>query len=212
MTHPRAPEAPTAESGAVAAVEIGPLIRALRRRLGLTLSEIGRRAGVSVGFLSQVERGQVALSMAALMRLAEALGVDPGFFLSSAAAPAAVFRAERRQYQIVGAPPLHSAKISADLPGSALHAVLVRVPAGFASDAVRHEGEELIFVLEGAATLHLGEADYALGPGDSVHFRAQTWHRWTNPLPRASRVIWVGTLPMGRRPERDTKRAQGQQG
>jgi transcriptional regulator with XRE-family HTH domain len=56
----------------------GPVIRELRRGQGLRLKDLADRAGVSVGYLSRLERGEAGgdnPSLASLEMLARALGV-----------------------------------------------------------------------------------------------------------------------------------------
>lgn len=60
------------------AKEIGKKIRFLRtRRFGgkITQGEVARRAGLSISFLSMIERGERACSVDALAGIARALGV-----------------------------------------------------------------------------------------------------------------------------------------
>jgi transcriptional regulator with XRE-family HTH domain len=56
----------------------GPLVRALREARSTTLVDLAERADVSVGYLSRVERGERAASVAVTERLATALGVGSG--------------------------------------------------------------------------------------------------------------------------------------
>lgn len=56
----------------------GPVIRELRRGMGLRLKDVAERAGISIGYLSRLERGQLGgehPSMANLEALARALGI-----------------------------------------------------------------------------------------------------------------------------------------
>ena len=55
--------------------EIGRRLRSARAGAGLTLAVVARQAGVSEGFLSKLERGQAAASIANLIQLADVLGV-----------------------------------------------------------------------------------------------------------------------------------------
>ena len=54
----------------------GEHIRSLRKRLGLTLSQVGERTGLAVSTLSKLEKGHVSLSYDKLMLLSRGLGVD----------------------------------------------------------------------------------------------------------------------------------------
>jgi transcriptional regulator with XRE-family HTH domain len=52
-----------------------PPLRAVRQAQGLTLRQAADRAGIDIGHLSRVERGEASLSIDALARLASALGL-----------------------------------------------------------------------------------------------------------------------------------------
>src|SRR3954470_9288818 len=55
--------------------DLGARVRALRRERGLTLKELGHRAGLSHPFLSQIERGLARPSLSSVERIAAALDV-----------------------------------------------------------------------------------------------------------------------------------------
>jgi transcriptional regulator with XRE-family HTH domain len=52
-----------------------PPLRTIRQAQGLTLRQVADQAGVDIGQLSRVERGQGGLSIAALIRVADVLGL-----------------------------------------------------------------------------------------------------------------------------------------
>jgi transcriptional regulator with XRE-family HTH domain len=60
---------------------IGKKIRELREAKGLTLSEAGRKAGLSAAHLSEVERGLTAASLKTLEKIAEVLDISPAVLL-----------------------------------------------------------------------------------------------------------------------------------
>ena len=62
----------------------GDHIRSVRKRLGLTLSELGSRTGLAVSTLSKLEKGNVSLSYDKLMLLSRGLGVDMAELLQDA--------------------------------------------------------------------------------------------------------------------------------
>ncbi len=85
---------------------VGSVIRAVRRQEGLTARALASRAGVSQAFLSQVERGLNAPSLATLYRIADALGRSPSDFLDPALADdVLVVRAEGRLARAVTGTP-----------------------------------------------------------------------------------------------------------
>lgn len=57
-------------------VELGTAIRARRRQRGLTQAELAGLCGVSVRFVSEVERGRPTAGVALVLRLCARLGLD----------------------------------------------------------------------------------------------------------------------------------------
>ena len=62
---------------------LGARVRELRHERGLTLKALGRSAGLSHPFLSQLERGLARPSVASVERIAEALDVPVGALWSA---------------------------------------------------------------------------------------------------------------------------------
>ena len=58
---------------ALAIMDGGSPVRAFRDHRGLTLRDLSDRAGISIGYLSEIERGRKPGSVAALTRVAAAL-------------------------------------------------------------------------------------------------------------------------------------------
>ena len=57
--------------------EVGLLIRELRTERTLSLRDVSRRASISIGHLSEVERGVKSLSFPLLKNLADGLSITP---------------------------------------------------------------------------------------------------------------------------------------
>lgn len=56
-------------------------VRVLRSQMGLTQETLSHRSGIAVRHLQKVEAGQVNVTLATLVRLSSALGVDPSELL-----------------------------------------------------------------------------------------------------------------------------------
>ncbi len=66
-------------------IAFGPTIRLLRQAKGISLRELARQLGVSPAFLSQIEAGrQHKIPRARIVQVAEMLGVEEGYLLSTA--------------------------------------------------------------------------------------------------------------------------------
>jgi transcriptional regulator with XRE-family HTH domain len=62
--------------------KIGERIRELRNSAGITQEELGEKASLNYKFIGELERGRVNVSLDSLVKIAAALGVNPGHFFS----------------------------------------------------------------------------------------------------------------------------------
>lgn len=183
----------TARSGAKANL-VGPRLRRLRLQRAYSLARVANAAGVSVGFLSALERGQMTSSVATLRRLARFYRINIlSLFDPSQANPGRVRPQERK---ILEAGPGVRMELLA-WGNTVMEPHLFRVaPSSGSGESYAHEGEEFIFVMRGCLEIALdgGEA-LRLEEGDSFYFESSTQHRWTNPGKKEAWVLWVNTPP-----------------
>ncbi len=186
----------SASSGTDVQARLGVLIRARRRALGLTLQALGTSAGVSVGYLSQVERDNATPTLGTLAQIARSLGVPLDYFISTPRAEDALTRAaERPRFSIDGSSLIYE-RLGTEFPGNVLSSFILTVPPGYSSETVSHEGEEMIYMLEGTITQYLDGEPVVLGAGDSLHYRGNVPHGWANPNEEPARLLWTGTLAL----------------
>jgi transcriptional regulator with XRE-family HTH domain len=62
---------------------IGPAIRQLRQQQDLSLSDLAGKTGISVSYLSRLEKGKSIPSFLALNQIAQQLGISIGFFVET---------------------------------------------------------------------------------------------------------------------------------
>ena len=178
--------------------KVGALIRARRRQQHMTLEALGKAAEVSVGYLSQVERDHATPSLGTLAGIARALGVGIDYFVSAPTAQTALTRAhERNRFSVDGSSIVYE-RLGTEFPGNQLSSFIMSVPPGYRSETVAHEGEEILYVLEGAITQRLDNEEMVMSAGDSLHFRGNRPHSWSNHTDRPARLLWTGTLTLFR--------------
>lgn len=178
--------------------KVGALIRARRRQLHMTLQALGEAADVSVGYLSQVERDHATPSLGTLAQIARGLGVGIDYFIAAPTAHEALTRAgDRPRFSIDGSSIIYE-RLGADFPGNVLSSFVMTVPPGYRSETVAHEGEEILYVLEGSITQRLDDQEMVMNAGDSLHFRGNRPHSWSNHTDRPAKLLWTGTLALFR--------------
>jgi transcriptional regulator with XRE-family HTH domain len=173
----------------------GQRIRDLRRRAGLTLQALSDQAGISVGFLSQVERDKGTPSLGTLAQLASALGVHIEYFIATPRATDSITREQERDRFAVADSSLQYERLSTDLPGGTLTSLMIHIPVGYSSELTSHAGEELIVLLEGTVRQTLGDSTFVLNTGDTLHFMGDTPHSFANIGDEPASMVWTGTAP-----------------
>jgi transcriptional regulator with XRE-family HTH domain len=178
---------------------VGRQIKVLRKQRGLTLEALANRSGVSVGLISQIERGRGNPSFNTLVQTAHALDVPIGRLFHTAEETSPVVRAdERRPLDIHQAGTLEAVHqlLTPSLDG-ALEAIWVEAPVGYDTTETpfAHPGEEFGIVLEGTHEVFLDGVRHRLGPGDSITYESTVPHWYRNPGPDLVRAIWVITPP-----------------
>jgi transcriptional regulator with XRE-family HTH domain len=163
---------------------IGHEVRAYRKKLGITVTDLAAATGISLGMLSKIENGNISPSLTTLQSLSRALGVPLTAFFRRYEEPRnAVFvksgqgvELERRgtraghQYNVLG-------HIDNNSSGVIVEPYLITLTAD--SDVFptfQHEGMEFLYMLEGEVMYRHGDQLYPMQPGDSLFFDADAPH------------------------------------
>ena len=176
---------------------IGANIKHLRTSEGMTLKDLSAATGLSIGYLSQLERGLNSVAVDSLAKIAEALGVTLHYFISKVEGKqhdSVVVRSYERE--AVFAENRHSIQyhLSADRSDKAFLARSVEIlPSAEDNELIsyRHEGEEFVYILEGVLTLHLNHVKHDLYPGDSAHYNSKAEHAWGNYTNKTVKFVSV---------------------
>lgn len=163
---------------------IGHEVRAYRKKLGITVTDLAAATGISLGMLSKIENGNISPSLTTLQSLSRALGVPMTAFFRRFEEPRnAVFvkagqgiELERRgtraghQYNLLG-------HIDNNTSGVIVEPYLITLTAD--SDTFptfQHEGMEFLYMLEGEVIYRHGDQLFQMQPGDSLFFDADAPH------------------------------------
>lgn len=180
---------------------VGRRIRDLRHERKLSLETIAERTALSIGFLSQIERGLSSPSLRVLATLADVLGVGiAALFGSKPDDPAAggvVTRELQRAELKLWRTGISKQLLSPAGTDNRLNLFLVHLePGGNTGDELyTHDGEEAGLVLEGEMTLTVDSETWSLKRGDSFRFASRRPHRFSNPSEDAKAVVlWVNCV------------------
>ena len=165
----------------------GAKLTTLRDSLGLTVEQVAQRSGCDVAVIQQLEAGELAPSLAPLIKITRALGCRLGTLLDDDAQMGPVVT--RGDGERVGRPPaqprdrharprparvlLAGGRQERAPHGALSHSRAARRRAG----AVDHEGEEVIYVLDGSIEIEYGKDLHVLGVGDSIYYDSIVPHQ-----------------------------------
>lgn len=183
-------------------VAVGQRLRELRRARRLSLETVADRTDLSIGFLSQIERGLSSPSLRVLATLADVLGVGiAGLFgakeKADTARDAIVTREKARAKLNLWRTGISKQLLSPAGSDGRLNLFLVHMePGGSTGDELyTHDGEEAGLVIEGEMKLTVDAESWTLKHGDSFRFASRRPHRFSNPS-RGSKavVLWVNCV------------------
>ena len=189
------------QSMASAPMVIGARLRHARLVKGLLIKELATRVGVSISLISKYENDKLLPPLTVLHSLVCELETNIGaLFEPNWSGTEYVSRAGNRP-RISAAGDKNSAGVTLErlVPHGKGHLlqgnIHIVAPGGGSMGPMRHEGDEIGYVLEGRLELNIDATTYAIGPGDSFSFPSNLAHTYRNPGPDVTRVIWINTPP-----------------
>ncbi len=170
-------------------LRLGEKIRKLRQERRLTLQELSDLSGLSKPLLSQIENDQVTPPIATLLKISKGLKVGINYF----------FEEEEDQQKLVltrasqqtatlrrtGNDAPHGYTYRSLAPGmrhKPMEPFLVEFELTAWDDRFfyRHDGFELIYLLEGELEFHYGTDVMRLNPGDSIYYDSSEPHGYVS--------------------------------
>lgn len=176
--------------------DLGGKLRQRRKALGLTMEAVAKRALVTTGFISQVERNITSPSLSSLTAMAEALDAHITDFFAPPPKPEETSRAMMREIYSSPGGGFDFERLSTSFEGSVLNSLMVHHPPGFVIEEMVHQGEEFYYVMNGALTLVLEGVRTVLGVGDSMHFDSMRPHSVHNETNETVSVLVINTMEL----------------
>lgn len=179
--------------------EIGAQIKKLRNDKNMTLKQLSELTGLSIGFLSQLERGMTSVAIDTLLKIASVLDVSINYFFpeDNPQNDDPVLRRYEQKIILSDRNNFIQYSLSKNLSDKEMLPRLIEILPRKTYEKVNlysHEGEEFIYILEGILTYYYKNQKYDLYPGDSLHIHSNEIHNWENNTNNVVRLIEV-TIP-----------------
>jgi len=165
-------------------VNVGERVKTVRESRGLSLEDISQRTSIDTATLEQIEQGRVAPPLGVVIKLAKALEMKMGYFISGEEKqPYTIVRSGDRK--IVSRYDSKKGKhygyeyesLAPHKTDRHMEPFLVTLePADTEEERSAHDGQEFIYVLEGTMEVRLGEEVHVLDSGDAIYYDSTVPH------------------------------------
>lgn len=176
-----------------AARAFGARLRQLRISQRKSLATVAKAVGISVGFLSALERSQMSASVGTLRKLARYHKTNILDFYDARESGSHLVRPNARKVLEAG-PGVRMELLAWGNAVMEPHLFRITPNAG-SGESYTHVGEEFLFILKGELQIFLRGEEYRLKAGDSFYFESAVPHKWANRGRTETWVLWVNTPP-----------------
>ena len=179
---------------------IGLKVFSLRKRMGLSLQQLGERSDVSAAAIHKIEQGGMVPTITTLLKIAGALGRPVSYFVEEDVG---------RDDVAVLTPPDEDRPVYTSHKGITLNSIsgpygrfllagaraTVAPGANSGRKPMQHPGEELVHVIEGRLEFTVTGQLYQVEVGSTLHFRGDQPHTWRNPGTTEAHAVWMALRP-----------------
>lgn len=176
---------------------IGELIKQKRTEKKMTLKEVGEATDLSIGYLSQLERGLTSIAHDTLVKVAKVLDVEMSYFMDQPKCKnqVVVRSYEKEILRIEGNSIIEYDLTNISDTSLMLPRLIEILPQKEIeeTEVYAHDGEEFVYVLEGILRLRVNSEEWDLYPGDCAHYSSLKKHNWSNQTNKLVRLISVNS-------------------
>lgn len=170
---------------------IGERIKTLRTGQGMTLAELGEKANLSTSYLSQIERDKTSPSLTTLETIAKSLNIGLRTLFETDDEAAFVLRARKETNTPTHRDPVVRQPLMPQIGNPEIEVYRITFHPRSAPEQIEQfTGEEIIYVLDGELTISIGDEQFVLTAGDSIHYDALLFHSWKNESSDFCTIIW----------------------
>ncbi|MGI6030373.1 MAG: helix-turn-helix domain-containing protein [Eubacteriales bacterium] len=170
--------------------DVGARLRSIRKKKKMTLTELAQQTGLSVGFLSNLERDLCSPTLEYVQRICAALDISLIKLLDNKNWSRQVIRAQEREVIFEQKDQIRYESVnfgSGRLDGL----IIVVQPHCEYKKGWTHVYDEIGLVLEGELTITIEDEEFVLHPGDSFYIAAMSKHSLSNQSDKPCSSYWV---------------------
>ena len=177
--------------------DLGARLRALREAHGLSQRELAKRAGVTNGTISMIEKNRTSPAVGSLKKVLDGIPISMSDFFAGDALPRPKIFFKKSDLTELSKGKISYYQVGRDLAGKAIQFMHETYQPG--ADTGRsmlvHEGEEVGIIVEGALEVTVGSDIKLLKAGDAFYFDSSHPHRFRCAGDEKTVVITACTPP-----------------
>lgn len=179
---------------------IGLKVFSLRKRMGLSLQQLGERSDISAAAIHKIEQGGMVPTITTLLKVAGALGRPVSYFVEEDVGQddvAVLTSADENRPVYTSHQGIALNSISGPYGRFLLAGARATVEPGATSGRkpMQHPGEELVHVTSGVLEFAVNGQSYQVDVGSTLHFRGDQPHTWRNPGTVEAHAVWMALRP-----------------
>lgn len=172
-------------------MDIGARLKTLRTAKKVTIKALAEATGLSVGFISNIERDVNNPTINSLMKLCNALEIDLQTFFSLPDADSVVMRKKDRQALQSPEQPttvwMHAKNNNHLQP----YFITMEPGASYGDSPSGHEDEEICYIIKGRVEFVLGGESHLLEEGDCIYIHSFVSHAMNNIGQETACTYWI---------------------
>ncbi len=176
-------------------MKIGARIKDLRIRHGITLKELANKTGLTVSFLSQLERDLTSPSIKSLEKVARSLNTKVGYFFAGEEQKELLFIKKGMGKKSIDIKrKITSEIIASDFLDIKMQPQVFTIGIGgeLTKELIYPKGEKFGMVLKGKLELLCDSQNLVLKEGDSIYCAyVQRPHKLTNIGKTEAKFLWI---------------------
>jgi len=178
-------------------IRIGERMKKLRKKEGLSLSELATASGVQIATLSRIEHDKMTGTVEAHAKIAYTLNTSLCDFYRGIKVKSNPIEApvEDKTLEVVTQGGTSSQLLTKDVSSKKLLPTLLTIkPSGKSTiDKAKSAAEEFVFMLKGSVEITVGDSSYRLSEGNAFYFNANEPHHFKNLRKTKAKLICVRT-------------------
>lgn len=173
---------------------INKKIREIRKNKKITLKDMSKHTGLSVSFISQVERGESSLTVTSLKKIADALEISMKDLFEMEDNDSYMRNKENQTLWNLENSFTSHIRLSGKFDNRKLEAIVLKLePNSIDMTPFSHEGEEFYYVLKGKALFVIEDKEFIVKQGETIHYPSTVSHTVKNPFDEELELLSVVT-------------------